>query len=121
MNKNIVFIVLLLGTISAEHFNPNGKPYTLNVKVNILHEVNKEVSGEGINDEDMQTHLRPNIYLNMPISKYITINGGLTFVPQSEEYLRNSYLDNNLTSRVGIAEVFTFGLEAHLPLYKLFD
>ena len=104
-----IILILFLTSIFAEYNNPNGKPFTLNISANIG-------NTDGYNGGEIK--------INMPITSWITINGGwyndrykniFTRI-ETEEPLRLENIYSN-----GFYDVFCFGVELHLPLYKIWE
>ena len=89
-----MILIIFLTSIFAEYNNPNGKPLTLNVGTKIDLDV-------GIN-----------IYANMPITSWLTINGGY-YQDKYESYSYGLYYDYTYDDYY---DVFYFGAELHIPL-----
>ena len=95
-----IIIILFLTSIFAEHNNPNGKPFTLNIKFDV------QRSSFPWQHYDFRTNA------NMPISPYFTIYGGFY-----EDRYEKTY-DQVSTSTEDV-DVYYGGLELHLPLYEI--
>ena len=101
-----IILIIFLTSIFAEYNNPNGKPLTLNVGTKL--EFSDEVA--------------INIYANMPITSWLTINGGY-YQDRYEYYWASMYQyswEDEATFSDGrydtSYDVFYVGAELHIPL-----
>ena len=104
-----IILILFLTSIFSEHSNPNGKPFTLNVKI---YQGRIEGPKNGIINENGSGGLS----LKLPISSKVTILGGFYqdgYVNYSDNFYQSegTYTNN----------VYYGGIELHLPLYKLWE
>ena len=111
-----IILILFLTFIFSEYNNPNGKPFTLNIKVNWefhKNEYNNEWSDTG------NSILYGRLDANMPITSLLTINGGV-FIDRFERFTPEIF-DIPFSRVSSLYPVFTVGAELHLPLYKIWE
>ena len=101
-----IILILFLTFIFAEYNNPNGKPFTLNVKI-------YQGRIEGPKDETGSGGLS----LKLPISSKVTILGGF-YQDGYINYSDQGIYENGFTYT---NNVYYGGIEMHLPLYKLWE
>jgi len=118
MKKLIITMILLTILIGEnKHFNPNGHPFTLNISAQI--EDSKAFSNiDGITV----------IEFKIPITTWITIKGGIhndrykNLAEGFQDWENNEF--KNFDEKLNYSqayEVIHYGIEAHIPLYKLWQ
>ena len=110
MKRLILILILLVSTaICKEHYNPNGRPYTLNISI-----VNAQTYDLSIWD-DVTVKGVLNFDINMPLNNMLTLKIG---------FYEDAYYSHDgagVPLEETIARWGYAGLDLHLPLYKLWE
>jgi len=111
-----IILILFLTSIFAEYNNPNGKPFTLNVKI-----YQGRIEGPK-NDNSYQVEAGSGgLSLKLPISSKVTILGGF-YQDGYVKFTPANWSDNIYQSEgTYVNNVYYGGIELHLPLYKIWE
>ena len=107
-----ILLTILIG--SDEHFNPNGNPFSLNISAKIE-------NSKAFSESDGMV-----LEMKMPINNWITLIGGFNrdryknIAKGLEDWDNNEF--ENSDEKLNYSEAFEvihYGIEAHIPIYKL--
>jgi hypothetical protein len=125
--KKLILLLLITFSFSAGHQNPNGRPFSLNVKLDYFNHEKKQVYDyDGPNDDNwFSTRDREQfiVTFTLPVSEYLTLSTRLNNGINGSFYAAGvgEPAGNNLFDMYSLQEKSYFSAELHLPLYKLWE